>query len=179
MTYKTKIYALSLGFIVIVFIMFFFVYGRLQSRNTQLSTDVASQRKALEQLLQEQRSYELGKKDIESLKTRTVQPDDLFSRDTRLVKEIKTLENLSKANEVEMSLQITGTAKNAQKVKSFSQILSIPYSITIKGEFDKILAFLDSAENLSFVSPVKTINITAQEEGGVLTVVTADFYIKQ
>jgi hypothetical protein len=179
MKYRSKTYIIALLFFVVAFVMFFFVFDKLQVRNTKLSADVAAQRKTLEQLLQEQHSFEQGKKDIENLKTKKIQPSDLFSRDTRVVKEIKALENLSKIYTLEMNLQIAGTAKNAQKVKSFSQILSIPYTVTVTGPFDQVLAFLDCTENLNFVTPVKSIVISAQKSGGVKTLISSDFYIKQ
>jgi len=179
MTYKSKISLVVAIFLAVAAIMFFFVFPRFHSRNVKLSLDVSSQRQTLEQLLQQQRSYEQGKKDLETLKTKPVQPDELFSRDTRVVKEIKTLEDLSKTYALDMSLQVSGTAKDAQKVKSSTQLLFVPYSLSVTGPFDKVLAFLDSAEHLSFISPIKTIAITAQKDGIVKTTLTADFYIKK
>lgn len=179
MKYKSKIIILVSSFIALSAIMFLFVFGKLQARNLRLSTEVATERRALEQLQQEQRSFEQGKKDLENLQSRTVQPDDLFSRDTRVVKEIKTLEDLSTVHSLEMNLQVAGTAKNAQKVKSSNQVLFIPYTITVTGSFDKVLAFLDSMENLSFISPVKNIAMIAEKTGVVKATISADFYIKK
>ncbi len=179
MSYKSKIYIVIAGFVLLTLIMFLFVFGKLQERNLRLSTDVANQRRTLEQLAQEQKSYEQGKRDIESLAGKNIQPDELFSRDTRLVKEITTLEDLSQAYSLEMNMQIAGTAKDGQKTKSSSEILSIPYTLTLTGPFDKVLSFLDSTENLQFITPVKTIAISAQKGGVVKATISADFYIKQ
>jgi hypothetical protein len=179
MKYKSKIYLVTFIFFVIAAIMFLFVFGRLHDRNARLAAQVAAQRQTLEQLLQEQRSFTQGKKDLETLKTKPTQPDDLFSRDTRVVKEIKTLEDLSATYALDMNLQVSGTAKDAQKVKSSTQLLFVPYSLTVTGPFDKVLAFLDSSEHLSFISPVKTLTLSAQQEGIVKTTLTADFYIKK
>lgn len=179
MKYKSKIYLVTLIFFGLAAIMFFFGFGRLHTRNVRLSSDVAAQRQTLEKLLQEQHSFEQGKKDIETLKIKSIQPDDLFSQDTRVVKEIKTLEGLSNTYTLDMNLLVSGTAKDAQKVKSSTQLLFVPYSIEVSGPFDKVLAFLDSAENLSFISPVKTLSISAQKGGVVKTILTADFYIKK
>lgn len=179
MKYKSKIYIVVFSFFLVSAIMFLFVFGKLHDRNIRLSTDVSSKRQTLEQLAQEQRSFEQGKKDVEALKTKAVQPGELFSRDTRVVKEIKTLEDLSKINELDMTLLISGTAKNAQKVKSSAQILSLPYSVTVTGAFDKTLAFLDSIENLNFITPVKTLTISAQKGGVVKSTISADFYIQK
>jgi Tfp pilus assembly protein PilO len=179
MKYKSKIYLITLIFFALAAIMFLFVYPSLHSRNARLAASVASQRQILEQLLQEQRSFAQGKKDIETLKTKPIQPGELFSADTRVVKEIKTLEDLSKTYGLDMNLQVSGTAKDAQKVKSSNQLLYVPYSLSVEGPFDKVLAFLDSAENLSFITPVKTMSISAQKEGIVKTTLTADFYLKK
>lgn len=179
MTFRLKIYVVVGAFIVLALAMFLLVFKSLQSRNAVLSADVADKRQSLEQLLQEQRSFEQGIQDLENLKTRPFQPENLFSRDTRVVKEIQILEDLSKIYSLDMVLQISGTAKEAQKVKSTSELLSVPYTMEITGPFDKVLAFLDSSENLSFISPVKTLNITALEDGGVKATLTADFYLKK
>ncbi len=179
MKYKSKIVILVVLFVFLTATMFLFVFGKLQNRNLRLSTDVATQRRALEQLQQEQKSFEQGKKDLENLQSRTVQPEDLFSRDTRVVKEIKTLEDLSAVHSLEMNLQVAGTAKDAQKVKSSTQVLFIPYTITVTGPFDKVLAFMDTMENLSFISPVKNVAMVAEKTGVVKTTISADFYIKK
>ena len=179
MKYKTKISLVAVVFAAIAAIMFFFIFPRFHSRNVNLSVEVSSQRQTLEQLLQQQRSFEQGKKDLETLKSKPIQPDELFSRDTRVVKEIKTLESLATTYALDMKLQVSGTAKDAQKVKSSSQLLSVPYSLTVSGPFDKVLAFLDSAENLPFITPVKTLVVSAEKEGIVKTILTADFYIKK
>lgn len=179
MKYKSKINLVVLIFAVISFVMFYFVFGRLHDRNQKLSLEVADQRQTLDQLQQEQKSFEQGKKDIATIKTKSVQPEDLFNSDTHVVKEIKTMEDLSKTYALDMNLQVSGTAKDAQKVKTSTQLLSVPYSITVTGAFDKVLAFLDSTENLSFISPVQTLSVSAQKGGLVKTTVTAYFYIKK
>lgn len=179
MNHKSRIYIVVGAFAVITAVMFFYVFGKLHGRNQNLSITVASERQTLEQLQEQQRSYEQGKKDVASLKAKPVQPEDLFSSDTHLVKEIKTLEDLSHSYALEMTLEVSGTAKNAEKVKTSPNILSIPYTITVTGSFDKVLSFLDKSERLAFISPVKKIAVSAQKGASVRTTVSGDFYIKK
>jgi H+/gluconate symporter-like permease len=68
MNHKSRIYIVVGVFAVITAVMFFYVFGKLHSRNQNLSITVAAERQTLEQLQEQQRSYEQGKKNVRPYK---------------------------------------------------------------------------------------------------------------
>ena len=169
-----------MGFVVIAAAMFLFGFGLLEGRNAAVGAEVTAKKQEYDQLLQEQKSYQAGKNDLATLKTKSVQPEDLFSQDTHVVREIKALEDLSKAGGLDMVLQVAGTAKEAQPLKNASgKLYIVPYTLVLTGPFDKVLNFIDNTEHLDFVTSVRTLTIAAQKGNVVKVSISADFYIKQ
>lgn len=128
----------------------------------------------------EQRSYEAGKKDLEKLKSLTMRPEDLFSRDTRLVKEIQTFELLANQNNLQVTLSISGSAADAQKLaKSTSNIFVIPYTMSVVGKYSEVIKFLDEMEHVPFVTHITNLQINTVTENNIRATLAGNFFIKK
>ena len=177
---KYKIIIVLAGFLLFAVGMFTFGYGILDKRNEALA-NTASQLKVEYDILQrEQKSFQQGKKDVETLASKEFPPGELFSRDTKVVKEIQLLEQTAARYGVEMKLAISGTVKSAVKVPgTSSELLAIPYNMTLDGSFEDILKFIETSERLSFVTSANVVNITAIKQGQVRATISSEFYIKK
>lgn len=180
LSYKYKIIIALAVFVLFAAGMFFYGYGILESRN-QILARAATERETEYQLLEvERKSFEQGQKDLTSLAKKNIPPSELFSKNTKVVKEIKILESIAAQNNVTFSLSISGTAKSALKaVGTTSEIYTIPYGATLEGSFDGIMKFMQQIEHLPFVTHVKQMNITALENGNVRSQLNSEFYIKK
>ena len=179
-SYKYKIYGLLAAVVVVVLIFFVFVYGWMNKKTAALADAVAVKNQEYSQVLAEQKSYELGKKDLAALQTKQLQPDDLFSQDTKVVKEIKTLETLAHSLGIDFILEVSGTVKTAPKLaKSAGPIYTVPYTVTLEGPFDKVVNFVESTEHLAFVTQTKSLSISVTDAGKTRAILSSEFYIKQ
>jgi hypothetical protein len=179
LSYKYKIYALLAAIVAASLIFFVFIYGWMNQRNQAMADSTAAKNQEYAEAVAEQHSYELGKQDLITLQSKSLQPDDLFSQDTKVVKEIKTLETLAHALGIEFTLQVSGTAKTAPKLaKATGQIHVVPYTIVLEGDFEKIVNFIETAEHLNFVTQTKAFTITALDSGATRAALSSEFYIK-
>jgi hypothetical protein len=179
LSYKYKIYFLAAGTVVLAIIFFFFVYGSMNNRNQALADAMAKKEQEHEEVLAEQKSYESGKKDLETLQLKPFHPDDLFSQDTKVVKEIQTLEALGKNLGISFSLKVSGSASTATKLpKAAGQVLAVPYTMVVEGPFDKITNFVEATEHLPFITQVKNIQVSALSNTTVRATLFSEFYIK-
>lgn len=160
-------------------VFFFFVYKWVESKNQAVADAVAVKNQEHAEVLAEQQSYEFGKRDLVALAAKPLQPDDLFSQDTKVVKEIKTLEALAQGLGIELTLQISGTIKTAPKLAgSTAQLYTVPYTVTLVGPFDKIVNFVESSEHLNFVTQTKAVAVGVASPSTVRATLTSEFYIK-
>ena len=88
LTNKVKIIILVAVFFLFALGMYLFGFGIMASKNQIVSDAIAQQNVELEVLLREQKSFEQGKKDLAILEKSQFPPDELFSSDTKVVKEI-------------------------------------------------------------------------------------------
>lgn len=180
LTYKLKIILLLLAFAVFAVLMFFFGYAIMAGRNQSIADTVAQRRLELEVLQREQISFEQGKKDLAELENVLYQPDDLFSSDTRVVKEIQQLESTAQRFGVDLALSVAGTAAKAKKVEgTASELYAVPYTITLTGTFDNTLLFMQTAERLPFITHAKDISVSVIEGTEARTVISSEFYLKK
>lgn len=178
--YKNKIYILSLCYIVGCIILFGYGFGILDNDNASAEKIIKDQRTMLNDLQNEQRSFQLASQDLETLKAKAHQPDDFFSKDVRVVNEIKTLETIGAQYNVGFELKISGTAASGAKTPGVTgSILSIPYTIGLTGGFSDIMAFMEQMEQLGFVTHVKAVSLSNAGGGKVHAVLNAIFYIQK
>ena len=179
-SYKYKIIAAAVLFLIFALGMFFYGYNILDGRNQALA-DTAMQRQAeLEMLRREQKSFEQGKKDLANLDARQVPPDELFSKDTKVVKEIRILEENAARFGLDFKLAIAGTTKTALVVKgASSELYVVPYTATLEGTYDELNNYLQEAEHLPFATHTTKVSIQALEGGGIRAILSSQFFIKK
>jgi len=160
--------------------MFMYGYGILEQRNQILATAATERQAEYELLKREQKSFEQGQKDLADLARRPFPPADFFSKDTKVVKEIKILEDLASRFGVMLSLSITGTTKTALLAPgTLSEVYLIPYTATIEGSFENLIQYMQETEHLPFVTHTKMITASAIENGAVRAILNSEFYIKK
>lgn len=175
---RTKTY-IAIGILGLVFaIAFGYVFPKLNAKNLAAKESLNEKNTELAEFQEEQKSYELGKRDLGGLAEKPIKPEELFSKDTKVVKEVKTLEDLAKSLALESRLTVAGTAKNATKLpKANAQILTIPYTLSVQGKYDKVVNFLDYSEHLNFIMSYRTVTMVAEKDGLVKALFSGDFYI--
>ena len=176
---RTKIILVIIGFAIFAVFMFWLGYSILGSRTQSIADSITQRRIELGLLQREQKSFEEGKKDLAELNKSAYPPEDLFSRDTKVVKEIQQLESTAQKFGLEMSLSVSGTAESAVKVEGTAgELYAVPYTLTLTGPASNALLFMQSAEHLPFVTHVKDISISSVAEK-THTTISSVFYIKK
>lgn len=179
-TYRTKFIIASVSALLILIVIFGYGFTILQGINEELLLAVTAVNQNYEQIDAEQRSFTAGKRDMEELSTKTYHPENFFSTDTKLVKEIKTLERLAAGAGVNFGLQVSGTSAAAAKVAEGSGTLSsIPYTMTVSGTFAGVTAFIAGTEQLPFITHIKALSIAAEDQDKIRAVLTTVFFIKK
>ena len=177
---KNKIYILIAAFIVVCGILFGYGFSIFQKASDSIALRIYDKAKEFKALEAEQRSYEAGKIDLAKLEKMEFKPSDLFSQDTRLVKEIKELESMADENNLELTVSISGTSLETKKVKeSNSNIFLFPYSMNLSGKYSDLIKFMQSVEHAPFVTYVDNLSITSIGENTVRAIFNASFYIKK
>ena len=74
---------------------------------------------------------------------------------------------------------VSGTATTAAKAKTITALAVVPYSIYLTGQLEQVVKFIEAVENLSFVTKTDTLSINAGENGNVVAVLSASFFIKK
>jgi hypothetical protein len=160
--------------------MFLYGFGIMASKNEVIASTIAQRNIELEVLQREQKSFEQGKKDLSLLEKSEFPPDELFSSDTKVVKEIQTLETSAKKYDIELSIQVSGSLKEAKPVAGTnSALVAIPYTMTLKGKFENILLFVQSTERMPFITHILNLSIVADEDDKTLATIASEFYIKK
>jgi Tfp pilus assembly protein PilO len=183
MNYRNKIYIMMAAYLACCFALFGYGFTLLEGSNDAAATALKDRRRQYNDLLNEQRSFELGNQDLTTLGTKPYQPDDFFSQDVHVVNEIKTLEALGQESGLEFDLAVSGTAASGTKTPGVTgEIISIPYTINLTGKFADITAFLRRTEQLGFITHIKALSLIAEEgenAGKVKALLNATFYIKK
>ncbi|HMR55157.1 MAG TPA: hypothetical protein PKD34_01015 [Candidatus Doudnabacteria bacterium] len=160
-------------------IMFGFGYGILEARNQLRLDSVVEKGLELEILQREQRNFEQGKRDLVSLEEKTYPPQDLFSKDTRVVKEIRELEILAQQYNLEFELTVTGTSAEAAKAEGVSgELLIVPYQVAVEGAYNNILRYIEAAEHTTFINQTQSVSFTALEGNRTQAEIISQFYLK-
>lgn len=177
-SYKYKIYAVVAVWVVLVAALFGYVFDLINDGSQATVTEIVAKKKELLELQAEQRSYQLGKTDLQQLAKKELQPDNFFSSDTSLVKEISTLEDIANQNNVKITIGIGGTSNVLLRAKTASELLLAPYNISLSGSYLDILHFMENVEKLGFITHFKTL-LVANSGQAVTASASAIFYIKK
>jgi len=181
MSVKTKIY-LALGLWLGACIgMFTYGVNIFNATNADTINKITEQKKEMFVLQDEQKSYQLAQQDLKDLAEKKYKPEDLFSKDVNLVREIQELEKLQEKLGLEISLGgISGTVSNASaKDKKTPGLMVVPYSISANGEFSKLVGLIETLENLSFATQITSLSISSGNENEANMSMGANFYLKR
>lgn len=179
MSYKKKISVLIALLAIITVALFAYGFGLTDSANNTLAANILESRKQLEELKSEQRNFQLGKQDLESLLSKPFKPENFFSTDVSLVNEIRTLESVAQAVDINLSLSVSGTVGNAPRAQTVTELKTIPFTMQITGSFDNAIKFLDTVEHLAFITNIQALNVTPATKGQVAMVMTGNFFVKK
>ena len=159
---------------------FGYAFKLLDTSNRSLNSEISQEQRSLALLEAEQNSYKLAREDLEKLRGQPDQPENFFSQDITLVNEIRTLENITKLNNVTLSLSgLSGTTKNASSAKVRSNLVRIPYSLGLSGNFADVINTLETIENLPFITELTNISVSSTGNGSVSAGSTAYFYLEK
>ncbi len=180
MSAKNKIYVGVAVWVVACASMFMYFFHILDNSNQLLVSNIGDKRHILSVIKAERDSYQKAKKDLQELQSKPIQPDSFFSKDVTLVNEIRTIEQLGKDLDVAVTLTgVSGTAQSAAKAKTSSSLAAIPCNLTVVGDFSHTVAFVESLENLDFITNVSTVNVSGAANSKVNITLGANFYIKK
>lgn len=177
---RIKLFIVIGAFAAFAALMFAYGYGIMDSRN-QARMDLVNQKNIeLEVLQKEQKNFEQGKIDLANLSEKAFPPQELFSKDTKVVKEIRILEDLAGRYNLDMNLSVAGSSKTATKVPGLtSELYLVPYVLTVTGAYNNIMQFVEAVEHANFVTQTKAIEITATENGQSRAELSSEFYLKK
>ncbi len=179
-TAKSKIYSALAIWLLVCLAMFSYGFKILDNSNQETQDKILQQNKELAVLEAEKASYEQANKDLSELSQKKMQPGDLFSRDITLVNELKTLESLAQTLGLDLNLSgISGTTKTAPKAQTQGDIVIVPYYMIVNGQFSKVVDFIETAENLPFITHLNGVTISAASGGTVNANLTANFYLRK
>lgn len=177
---KTKIILILVGFLIFTVCMFWFGYSIIGNKNKAASDSIATRRVELEVLQREQKSFEQGKIDLSELAKSAFPPDELFSRDTKVVKEIQQMESIAQKYSLDMTLEVNGNVTTAIKVPGTAgELYAIPYNVTLVGAFSNALLFMQAAERLPFITHAKDVSVIVGAADKSNTIITSEFYLKK
>lgn len=176
-----KIYiTLGIWALLVVF-MFVFGFKIVENSNAQEQAKLASLVAEMHQLQAERDSFNNAKKDLDKIAQKTLQPEDFFSQDITLVREVEFFENLASRLGVKMNLSgPSGTVKSAAPVKSLSgQIISVPLNLTVTGTFSQVVEFAEVLEHLPFAMQVSSLSLSTLSANQVSATFIGSFYLRK
>lgn len=180
LTSRIKLFLVIIAFAVFSAVMFLYGYDIVDGRN-QARLDLVNQKRLeLEILQREQKNFTQGKTDIKDLSEKTFPPQDLFSKDTKVVKEIRVLEELASRYSLDLEIDVAGSSKTATKVSGVSsELYLVPYTVIVEGAFNNILKYVDAVEHATFINQTKAIQITSLDIGPTRAEFNSEFYLKK
>ncbi len=177
---KNKIVVLLIVWFGLSAISFGYFFKILDRANKLTLLSVDKQKKELAQLKAEQQSESQAQWDLDTLAKENIQPEDFFSRDITLVNELKVLEALGQRLGVKMQIGgVSGTIHTVSKAKTITPLGVIPYSINVNGSLPRVVDFIETLENLRFITNVSNISISSADQSTVNVNMTANFYLKK
>ncbi|MEZ4180382.1 MAG: hypothetical protein R3B41_02630 [Candidatus Doudnabacteria bacterium] len=177
---KSKVIILLVGFVIFAVLMFFLVYPYFDKRNKDILAQINTKKLDLIILEREQKNFKQARTDIEDLRSKDYPPQELFSRDTKVVKEIKVLEGIANDYNLDFSLQVNGGVEDFKPVEGLtSELFIVPYSVTLEGAYNNVLKYLGSAQKTSFINHTTVVSIRAIEDGLVEAIIESNFYLQE
>ena len=158
---------------------FGYIFPKAIAQIRDLQFAHAKQLVALNELRDYARSLQRMEQDLDKLSKEQVQPEQLFTSDLKLVREIQEIEKIAaQTNNDQMKLSLSGTAEKAPAYPGASGLSQIPFTITLTGSFPDALRFIEGLENTYFVAPINAVSFTLVE-GKVNTTIISNFIIRK
>lgn len=180
LSHKNKIIVAGCCFVIVTAVLVSYIFPLFDKTNAALAGKTLDARKEQAELEAEQRNFELGKRDLTNLAQKPFQPDNFFSNDTSLVKEIKILEDAAKNLSIDLATTVTGTVGSAPKAKTTTDIRMVPTTVQAIGSYVALMQFMQTLEHLSFIMNVKTITISPTDVSDRVSLsLTGNFYVKK
>ena len=155
-----------------------YIFKILDKSNQKALTDMAEERQNLAVLQTEDQSFKKAQSDLQKIAEKSMSPEDFFSRDITLVKEIETVQAMEQKYGVKMMLSgVAGTIKSLSPAPTASQIAVVPYNINLNGSLSQVMDFVEALENVSFVSNINGLSLSAGGENKVNANLSANFYL--
>ena len=176
---RNKLFALIALWVILTAAMFMYFFKILDNSNQLVISSIADQEKTLTQLSSERDTYVQGQKDLDEMAKNVEQPENFFTTDVTLVRELQTLEQWANRLNVRLELSgLSGTVKGATLVGNDGNVVTVPYSMTITGPFTKVVDYLQVLENLDFITTVTSLNMASGAGDEVTANIGALFYIR-
>ncbi len=177
---KNKIFILLATWLGLSAAMLLFFFNLLDNSNRNNVDAMFDQKKDLTILKAERQSFVQAQADLLRLSKEIHQPENFFSSDITLVNEIRTLENLGTEYNLQMQLSgVSGTIGTVPKAKTSTALGVIPFTISLSGEFQNVVDFVEVLENLDFITNVNNLSVNAGANGQVNASLAANFYLKK
>ncbi len=150
----------------------------LDIQNTKTLDGMAQSRQTLATLRTEDQSFKEAQTDLQKLASQAYQPDSFFSRDITLVDEIQTLEALSQKFNLQMEISgVNGTVNSETPAPTQSPIVLVSYGLNLTGSLADVTDFVQTLENLSFVTTVNGLSLSSGDKGQINANLSGDFYL--
>ncbi len=179
LTYKPKILASTIGFLILVLVMVLVVYPMLHGTLDNGLIKIMEQKKTVVELRQERDNIERAKQDMLDLKGKTVQPETFFSKDTTLVAELTRLEERADKLGVDMNLSVSGTLTQATKAKTASELYMVPVTIRLSGPYSAVVEYVDFLEHFSTIVTVRSVSLSANTASSVNANLVATVHLRK
>lgn len=178
MNIRTKIYLTVMLWLALCAGMFLYGFKILDQSNRTALTQISKKKDQLLALQAEDKNYRLALQDLDEIKNKPIQPQDFFSEDITLVKQLEFLENLGNVRGVSLTLSgISGTIETVPKAATVSPLYAIPVTISLSGPFSKVVDSIENLENLGFAISLNSLNLS--NSGGTVNAgLNASLYIR-
>lgn len=177
---KNKIYAIVFLWLVLCGSMFGYFFGIFSKSNQGLASTITSKTQELALLEAEQQSYKQAKTELDKLKHERYQPERFFSKDVTLADEIRTIERVAGDLNLEITINgLRGTLKDHQKAKTKTELYMVPFTLNVVGSFEDVVTFIETLENLHFITNVSTVSVNTASNSEVNAALVANFYLKK
>lgn len=169
----------AVSWLVVTVALFVYGFSFFDEKTLAVQTDLTTAKAELSKLKAEQQAVKLAKQDLETVKTKNIQPEDFFKKDTTLVDQVQQLEQMSKKYDLDFQLGLSGTISNGTPAKGIEGIVVIPFNVSVGGSLQNVEKFIESFEHMPYIVYQNSLNITAAAHNQVNAQMSANFFIRK
>ncbi len=177
---KNRILILCAVWLIFSLLMFMYGFKIFDEANQKTLDSMADDRKNLAILENENLSFKQTQADLQKMAGEALQPQDFFSQDISLVKELQVLENLAGKYAVDMQLSgVAGTIDSLPQAPTQTSLAVVPFGISLRGDLGSVVNFIENLENLGFITNVNGLTISSGDKNVVSVNLSANFYLRK